>query len=169
MIPISSTLVLPDVVTKIKQPSNQNKLLNNIFCAQKTEKNQKTECVLEHHLIAISSKTKHFRETYPRGDCSALLRGRFDTSPDLLVQLEPVLGRFENREFSSPKSTKKQSSKRKFLCESERATPRGRTPGEIVLRVDTDVSSLLPTLQLLHEPLQSPQQPPLQTSSSYSF
>ena len=91
LIPILSTLVLPDVVTKKqKQPSDKNAFNNNLFSAKKPKENFVRK---NRDIFAIFSKTKNFRDPYPRGDCSASPWGHFDTPPDLLAPSQPSSGR----------------------------------------------------------------------------
>ena len=102
-IPILSTLVLPDVVTKTKQPSDKNIVTTICFCAKKPRENTARK---NRHIIAIFVETKNFWRSYPRGDCSASLWGHFDTPADLLASSQPSPGRVKNRDFYGPKTTK---------------------------------------------------------------
>ena len=107
LIPILSTLVLPDVVTKKqKQPSDKNAFNNNLFSAKKPKENFVRK---NRDIFAIFSKTKNFRDPYPRGDCSASPWGHFDTPPDLLAPSQPSSGRSKKiANFMNQKN---------FLCE----------------------------------------------------
>ena len=122
---ILSTLVLPDVVTKIKQPSDKNYISTTFFVLKKPKENSRFQ---KRHKNAIFSKKKRISNSYPWGDCAPPQWGHFDTSPDLLAPSQLSRGAVKNRDSQQQRSIKNlRSDFKNQLCE-EAAHLRGSYP-----------------------------------------